>query len=115
MQTPFEDLARIFAIDATILGLATGMIDGTLNTFEVIVVAVDTGGRGELTLLDIDSFIPLAIARSSLLVALVARQRTCAGLASWASILGLFREATRVSTSGVEMNEIARDDDGEKS
>jgi hypothetical protein len=102
MQTSPKHLAGI-AIDPAINGLTTSMVDSTLHAFKVVVVVVDTSWRCELAFLHIDGLVSFAVACCSLLMSLVARQRARAGLAPWAAIFWLFREASRVSAINVEM------------
>ena len=85
------------------------LIEVPLDIFEVVEVAIKSSRGGELGFLQICSRVTFPIARSSLLMLLVARQRTCLCLASWALVfwfLDIAKQAS-VTDSGLSRVQVA--------
>ena len=97
MPVPHERLGCFGSANASIPGFAIGMINGELDTFEIIVVAVDAGRRSKLAFLLILCWVTLATACCSLLMLLVTRKGARLCFASRTAIFRLLGVAGIVS------------------
>lgn len=62
----------ILRADSAVPRISAGIFDVALHALEVVVVAVNAQGRGELAFLEVLRRVALAVARCSLLVTLIA-------------------------------------------